>query len=206
MFEEHACGLAVASCHGNGVPRASRPVETGCRHDGAFFYPMNHGPTDHRRVDGDGPSNRAGPRHRGDRQRPLPQSLRCGRRDPARGARCATCPSSRSVFRWRRRYGARQSDFFDSYDGVRDGAFLWQLDIHRGRDLDDSFAVQCKCFPEVGAEPERCFPWPRSRIRRRASHHGGVADNYFTNMQLTGTIDEAIQAAFEAIPGNSFFG
>jgi hypothetical protein len=44
MFEEHACGLAVASCHGNGVPRASRCVETGCRRDGSFFYPMNHAP------------------------------------------------------------------------------------------------------------------------------------------------------------------
>jgi hypothetical protein len=33
MFEEHACWFAVAGCHGNGVPRASRRVETGCRRD-----------------------------------------------------------------------------------------------------------------------------------------------------------------------------
>jgi hypothetical protein len=40
MFEEHTRELAVAGRHGNGAAR----VETRCRRDGSFFYPMNHAP------------------------------------------------------------------------------------------------------------------------------------------------------------------
>src|SRR5215471_14989876 len=58
MVEEHACRLAVASCHGNTVPRASRRVETGCRPTAPTSTRRIMTPTDHRRVDADGP-NRA---------------------------------------------------------------------------------------------------------------------------------------------------
>jgi hypothetical protein len=63
-------------------------------------------------------------------------------------------------------------------------------------------AVQCKFSRKPGRslsvasaaeEPDKA-----ARLASR-----DVADNYFTNMQLTGTVDEGIQAAFEATPVSS---
>jgi hypothetical protein len=61
-------------------------------------------------------------------------------------------------------------------------------------------AVQCKFSRKPGRSLSVASaaeePDEAARLASR-----DVADNYFTNMQLTGTVDEGIQAAFEATPG-----
>ncbi len=97
--------------------------------------------------------------------------------------------------------GPDRPGIFDSYDGGRDGAFYGTWTSSKGETFDGSFTIQCKFSQKpgrsvsVGSVAEEF-----DKATRLASR--GLADNYFmfTNMQLTGTADEAIRTAFEAVP------
>lgn len=99
-------------------------------------------------------------------------------------------------------WGQTVQGFFDSHDGGRDGAFYGSWSPNKAEAFAGSFTVQCKFSQKpgrglsIGSLSEELGKAARLAAR-------GLADNYFllTNMQLTGTADEAIRAAFEAIPG-----
>jgi hypothetical protein len=99
-------------------------------------------------------------------------------------------------------WGQVVQGFFDSHDGGRDGAFHGMWIPTSGEPFQGSFTSQCKFtakanktlqLAELGDELEKA--------RRLATR--GLADNYFlfTNSRLTGSSDEKIKAAFEAVPG-----
>lgn len=99
-------------------------------------------------------------------------------------------------------WGQVVQGFFDSHDGGRDGAFYGVWVPKGGEALEGSFAAQCK----FSYKPNRTLNLLdlRDELAKAARlADRGLADNYilFTNMQLTGTSDETIRAAFEAIPG-----
>jgi hypothetical protein len=73
---------------------------------------------------------------------------------------------------------------------------------YKGESFDGSFTIQCKFSQKPGRSVTVALVAEElDKAARLASR--GLADNYFlfTNMQLTGTADEAIRTAFEAIPG-----
>jgi hypothetical protein len=99
-------------------------------------------------------------------------------------------------------WGQTVQGFFDSHDGGRDGAFYGSWTSKQAETFTGSFTVQCK----FSQKPDRMLTLAaladeKDKAARLASR--GLADNYFlfTNMQLTGTTDEQIRAAFEAIHG-----
>jgi hypothetical protein len=99
-------------------------------------------------------------------------------------------------------WGQTVQGFFDSHDGGRDGAFYGTWTSNKGETFTGNFTVQCK----FSQKPDRRLTLTSlkdelEKAARLASR--GLADNYFlfTNMQLTGTTDETVRAAFEAIPG-----
>jgi hypothetical protein len=99
-------------------------------------------------------------------------------------------------------WGQTVQGFFDSHDGGRDGAFYGTWTSSNCETFDGNFTVQCKFSQKPGRSVSvASVAEELDKAARLASR--GLADNYFlfTNMQLTGTADEAIRAAFEAIPG-----
>ena len=112
-------------------------------------------------------------------------------------------PSSSSALRWLPRFGAKRSkDSLDSHDGGRDGSFYGIWSSGNGEVFEGNFTVQCKFSQKPGQNVSiGLIKDEVEKAARLASR--GLADNYFlfTNMQLTGTADEAIRSAFEALPG-----
>lgn len=99
-------------------------------------------------------------------------------------------------------WGQVVQGFFDSHDGGRDGAFHGTWTPVKGELYSGAFTSQCK----YTAKADKCLQLTDltdelSKARRLAKK--GLADNYilFTNARLTGTSDEKMQEAFEAIPG-----
>jgi len=99
-------------------------------------------------------------------------------------------------------WGQTVQGFFDSHDGGRDGAFYGSWTSKQGESFTGNFTVQCK----FSQKPNRTLALAaladeKDKAAQLAAR--GLADNYFlfTNMQLTGTADEDIRAAFEALPG-----
>ncbi len=99
-------------------------------------------------------------------------------------------------------WGQTVQGYFEGNDGGRDGGFYGAW-VPRGNEkLDGSFAVQCK----FSALPNRSLAFSDlseelAKARRLASR--GLADNYilFTNLRLTGKVDEEIVATFETVAG-----
>lgn len=99
-------------------------------------------------------------------------------------------------------WGQTVQGFFDSHDGGRDGAFYGSWTSKQGETFTGNFTVQCKFSQKPGRTlTPASLREEKEKAARLAAR--GVADNYFlfTNMQLTGTADEEIRAAFEALPG-----
>ena len=99
-------------------------------------------------------------------------------------------------------WGQTVQGFFDSDDGGRDGAFYGTWISSKGETFDGSFTVQCKFSQKPSWSLKLAsIADELGKAARLAS--SGLANNYFllTNMQLTGTADELIRAAFERIPG-----
>ncbi len=99
-------------------------------------------------------------------------------------------------------WGQTVQGFFDSHDGGRDGAFHGRWTTRQSETFEGSFTVQCK----FSQRPDRSIGV--AQLKEELEKAGrlaakGLADNYFllTNMQLTGSSDEAIRIAFEALPG-----
>jgi hypothetical protein len=99
-------------------------------------------------------------------------------------------------------WGQTVQGFFDSQDGGRDGAFYGTWTSSKGETFAGSFTVQCKFSQKAGRTLTLAsLADEQKKVARLASR--SLANNYFlfTNMQLTATGDEAIRAAFEALPG-----
>jgi hypothetical protein len=99
-------------------------------------------------------------------------------------------------------WGQTVQGFFDSQDGGRDGAFYGTWTSSKRETFAGSFTVQCKFSQKPGRMlTVATLLEEREKAERLAAR--GLADNYFlfTNMQLKGTADETIRAAFEALPG-----
>ncbi|MCC8955019.1 hypothetical protein H8B02_16700 [Bradyrhizobium sp. Pear77] len=99
-------------------------------------------------------------------------------------------------------WGQTVQGFFDSHDGGRDGAFYGTWTSSKGETFTGNFTVQCKFSQKPGRNLAlTSLKDELEKATRLAAR--GLADNYFifTNMRLTGTADESIRAAFEAIPG-----
>jgi hypothetical protein len=99
-------------------------------------------------------------------------------------------------------WGQTVQGFFDSQDGGRDGAFYNTWTSSKGETFTGSFTVQCKFSQKSGRTLNlAALAEELEKAERLAAR--GLADNYFlfTNMQLTGTADETIRAAFEALSG-----
>ena len=99
-------------------------------------------------------------------------------------------------------WGQAVQSFFDSHDGGRDGAFNGTWTPKLGEVYHGSFTVQCK-FTSKPSKRLRIGDLRDELEKARRLAGRGLADNYFlfTNAQLTGTTAEAIQSAFESIPG-----
>lgn len=99
-------------------------------------------------------------------------------------------------------WGQAVQSFFDSHDGGRDGAFNGAWTPKFGDGYHGSFTVQCK-FTSKPNKIIRITDLRDELEKARRLAGRGLADNYFlfTNAQLTGTTAEAIQRAFESIPG-----
>ncbi|UGY07437.1 hypothetical protein [Bradyrhizobium quebecense] len=99
-------------------------------------------------------------------------------------------------------WGQTVQGFFESHDGGRDGAFYGSWTSNNGETFTGNFTAQCKFSQKPGRNLAlSSLKDELEKAARLAAR--GLADNYFlfTNMQLTGTADEAIRGAFEALPG-----
>jgi hypothetical protein len=99
-------------------------------------------------------------------------------------------------------WGQTVQGFFDSQDGGRDGAFYGSWTSSKAETFTGSFTVQCKFSQKAGRTlAPAALKDELEKAARLAAR--GLADNYFlfTNMQLTGSNDDAIRAEFEALPG-----
>lgn len=99
-------------------------------------------------------------------------------------------------------WGQMVQSFFDSHDGGRDGAFHGTWTPVTGESFQGAFTAQCK----FTAKADKCLQFSDlkdefKKAKRLAAN--GLADNYilFTNARLTGSTEEEIRQAFEAIPG-----
>jgi hypothetical protein len=99
-------------------------------------------------------------------------------------------------------WGQTVQGYFEGNDGGRDGAFYGAWTPRGNEKLEGSFTAQSK----FSAVPNRSLALSDlseelGKAQRLASR--GLADNYilFTNLRLTGRVDEDIRAAFEAVPG-----
>ena len=99
-------------------------------------------------------------------------------------------------------WGQVVQSFFDSHDGGRDGAFHGIWVSKSGESFQGSFTIQCKFTAKADKTLQIAeLSDELEKARRLAAR--GLADNYilFTNSRLTGSTDEKIRAAFEAVPG-----
>ncbi len=99
-------------------------------------------------------------------------------------------------------WGQTVQGFFDSHDGGRDGAFYGIWSSGRAETFEGSFTLQCKFSQRPGQSVS--LGLSKDELEKAAQLASrGLSENYFlfTNMQLTGTADEAIRSAFEALPG-----
>ena len=99
-------------------------------------------------------------------------------------------------------WGQVVQTFFDSRDGGRDGAFHGTWKHVKGESFQGTFTAQCKFTAKADKSIQLSdLKDELTKARRLASR--GLADNYilFTNARLTGTTEEQIREAFEAIPG-----
>lgn len=98
-------------------------------------------------------------------------------------------------------WGQVVQSFFDSHDGGRDGAFSGTWIPTTGESFQGAFTAQCK----FTAKADRCLQFSDLKDEYEKAKHlaaKGLADNYilFTNARLTGSAEERIRQAFEAIP------
>lgn len=103
-------------------------------------------------------------------------------------------------------WGQVVQSFFDSHDGGRDGAFHGTWTPTTGESFHGSFTSQCKFTAKANKTLQLAeLSDELEKARRLAAR--GLADNYFlfTNSRLTGSSDEQIKAAFEAVPGIKCF-
>lgn len=99
-------------------------------------------------------------------------------------------------------WGQVVQSFFDSRDGGRDGAFHGIWKPRKGESFEGAFTAQCKFSSKADKTLKRSdLVDELGKAKRLASR--GLAENYilFTNARLTGTSEEQIKAAFEAVPG-----
>jgi hypothetical protein len=99
-------------------------------------------------------------------------------------------------------WGQVVQGFFDSNDGGRDGAFYGTWTSQKGEAFVGSFTMQCK-FSQKSDRALRSSDLAEEADKAARLASRGLADNYFlfTNMTVTGAVDEKIKSAFEAIPG-----
>lgn len=99
-------------------------------------------------------------------------------------------------------WGQTVQGYFDTHDGGRDGAFYGIWEPRKGEIFEGSFTVQCKFSQKSGQNISvKLIRNELEKAKRLAAQ--GLSDNnfLFTNMQLTGTADEAIRKTFQAVPG-----
>jgi len=98
-------------------------------------------------------------------------------------------------------WGQVVQSFFDSYDGGRDGAFNGSWNPKESESFQGSFTAQCK-FTAKADKTIHLADLKDELAKARRLSLRGLADNYilFTNARLTGTTEEEIRKAFEAIP------
>jgi len=103
-------------------------------------------------------------------------------------------------------WGQTVQSFFDSNDGGRDGAFHGTWKQKGNECFEGTFTAQCKFTAKADKQLQPSeLKSELAKAKRLAAR--GLADNYFlfTNAHLTGTTDEALRDAFEAIPGIKHF-
>ena len=96
--------------------------------------------------------------------------------------------------------------FTDSHDGGRDGAFYGTWKQENDGSFHGEFTAQCK-FTTKPDKRLRFSDLKDDFIKAKRLAKRGLADNYilFTNALLTGSNEEKIRLAFEAIPGITKF-
>lgn len=99
-------------------------------------------------------------------------------------------------------WGQVVQGFFDSHDGGRDGAFHGVWKPVSGEAFEGAFTVQCK-FSQKAHQTLRLADIKDELAKATRLAVRGLADNYilFTNMQVTGIVEEKVRAAFESLPG-----
>jgi hypothetical protein len=99
-------------------------------------------------------------------------------------------------------WGQVVQGFFDSNDGGRDGAFYGTWASQKGEVFQGSFTMQCK-FSQKANRTLKLSDLADEVSKVEQLTGKGLADNYFlfTNMTVTGSVDEQVRKAFEAIPG-----
>ena len=99
-------------------------------------------------------------------------------------------------------WGQVVQSFFNSNDGGRDGAFYGTWTPTGGESFGGSFIVQCKFFAS-SKKVLRLSDLKDELNKAERLAARGLADNYmlFTSARLTGSAEETIRAAFEALPG-----
>ena len=92
--------------------------------------------------------------------------------------------------------------FFDSNDGGRDGAFYGTWTSQKGELFQGSFTMQCK-FSQKANRTLKLSDLADEVSKAERLAKRGLADNYFvfTNMAVTGLVDEQVKKTFEGIPG-----
>lgn len=103
-------------------------------------------------------------------------------------------------------WGQTVQCFFDSHDGGRDGAFHGTWRTIANEVFDGTFTAQCK-FTAKANNILKLGDLKDELTKAERLAAKGLSDNYFlfTNARLTGTNDEKIRKAFEAVPGIKHF-
>jgi hypothetical protein len=99
-------------------------------------------------------------------------------------------------------WGQTVQVFFPSHDGGRDGAFSGNWKPNGNEALSGSFTVQCKFSSKRDNRLTlQQLADELNKAKRLAAR--GLAKNYFvmTSNSITGTEDEEVRRAFEALPG-----
>jgi hypothetical protein len=99
-------------------------------------------------------------------------------------------------------WGQVVQGFFDSNDGGRDGAFYGTWAPQKGEVFQGSFTMQCK-FSQKANRTLKLSDLADEVPKAERLAGKGLADNYFlfTNMTVTGSVDEQVREAIEAIHG-----
>src|SRR6185295_696108 len=99
-------------------------------------------------------------------------------------------------------WGQVVQSFSDSCDGGRDGAFHGTWLSRKGESYAGAFTVQCKFTVKADKALKISDIKDELKKAKRLAARG-LADNYylFTNACLSGTAEDKMREAFEAIPG-----